>query len=90
MGTENEANNKKKSKNKKLLKKSNNEKKQKSNFQNQNNNPNLHKLISIPNQDNENEEIDEFKRKLQLDSIHAKHITKIKPQFTQRWLEDIM
>lgn len=34
-------------------------------------------------------EIEEFKKKLQLDSIHAKEINKIKPLISKDWLKDM-
>ena len=34
-------------------------------------------------------EVEEFKKKLQFDSIHARGIKKIKPVFTQEWLNDM-
>jgi len=90
MGNESEESNKKNVKKKKIIKKIEKKQKNNSNFQN-NNHPNIHKLIYCKEDYNENEqEIEEFKRKLQLDSIHAKHTIKIKPQFSQRWLEDML
>lgn len=38
--------------------------------------------------ENDNE-VEEFKKKLQDDSIHAESVKKIKPFFTQEWLKDI-
>lgn len=89
MGNEQEEN-KKNAKKKKLLKKI--EKKQK----NSNNlaptpQTNIHKYIFNPLEDiiENDAEVEEFKKKIQLDSIHARNIKKIKPNFTKRWIEDI-
>ncbi len=93
MGNENEEeyiNKKNGKKSKKILKKM--EKKQKNNNSNNNqkNNSNIKKLIEDYNYNDFDHEIEEFKRKLIFDSIQASQIIKIKPYFSQRWIEDIM
>jgi len=89
MGTENENNNKKNAKKKKLIKKLEKKQKNNSNVSIQNNNQNVQVLYCREDYDEKDFEIEEFKRKIQSGSIHAKHIVKIKPHFTPTWLEDI-